>query len=73
MSAKLVAGQVTIQPCNIGMGYFYKGECFAYVWATPLGSTHWWDGLMLFAGVSREKLSRWNGERENAARKIRKK
>lgn len=50
------AKKVTIQPCNIGMGYFYKGLCFAYVWATQPFTDYWWRSLCLIAGIEHDEL-----------------
>lgn len=41
--------KVTIAPCNIGYGYFYRGQCFAYVWAYRQFSKEWWLNLFLIA------------------------
>lgn len=30
MTPKFIPAKVSIGPCNLGMGYFYKKECFAY-------------------------------------------
>lgn len=62
----IIPSKVTIAPCNIGMGYFYRGACFAYVWATPPFSTQWWMNLALMTGVHIQDL-------RNAGEKLRKK
>jgi len=48
--------KVTIHPTPGGMGYHYKGECFAYVWAWPPGSNTWWKNLLLHSNRSPQDL-----------------
>jgi hypothetical protein len=56
MQPKLITDRVTVEPCNIGMGYFYRGECFAYVWACKAFSSQWWKNLLVHAGRSTQDL-----------------
>jgi hypothetical protein len=49
MTIKFIPKLVTIRPCNLSLGYFYKNECFAYVWAVEPFSKDWWMNLLLMA------------------------
>jgi hypothetical protein len=56
MSSKLIPHKVTIESCDKGYGFYYKGECFAYVWAMPAFSPGWWKNLLLFSNRSNQDL-----------------
>lgn len=59
MKKKLIPGKVSIQQCNIGWGFSYKGECFSYVWGHRPFGREWWLNLLLHSGIKVQDAEKW--------------